>query len=225
LAPTFALTRSAPALPIAALTLDCSVLEQRATLRIVNVLQIEKVLYTGRGLSPGALPRTIRSLRSTLQLRKENEMKNLPRSILLALAAATITLTGAHAQVSSTSVSLPVTGVHYSATGVKDAGGRELLVAPAYGDLTKGPHGSFVRMPAGFVSYPHIHSDDYWAVVISGVAVNGKPGTPDVQLPVGSYWLQKGGENHVTKCVSPNECVFFLSQTGKFDYVLDKAAK
>ena len=62
-------------------------------------------------------------------------------------------------------------------------------------------------------------------VVISGVAVNGLPGSPDVQLPVGSYWFQKGGEPHVTKCVSPNECIFFISQHGAFDYVVVGAAK
>jgi hypothetical protein len=55
--------------------------------------------------------------------------------------------------------------------------------------------------------------------VISGVAVNGKPDSSDVQLPVGSYWFQKSGEPHITKCISPNECIFFISQNGKFDYV------
>ena len=56
-------------------------------------------------------------------------------------------------------------------------------------------------------------------VVISGVAVNGLPGSTDVPLPIGSYWFQKGGERHITKCISPNECVFFISQNDKFDYV------
>jgi hypothetical protein len=35
--------------------------------------------------------------------------------------------------------------------------------------------------------------------------------------PVGSYWFQKGSEPHVTKCISPNEGVFFISPAGKFD--------
>jgi hypothetical protein len=74
-------------------------------------------------------------------------------------------------------------------------------------------------MPAGFVSPLHTHTEDYWGVVISGVAVNGKPDSSDVQLPVGSYWFQKSGEPHITKCISPNECIFFISQNGKFDYV------
>ncbi|HEX8797478.1 MAG TPA: DUF4437 domain-containing protein, partial [Terriglobales bacterium] len=97
----------------------------------------------------------------------------------------------------------------------------ELRAAPAYGDLTRGPHGTFIRMPAGFVSAIHTHTEDYWGVVISGVAVNGPPGSKDVLLPAGSYWFQKGGERHVTKCMSPNECLFFISQDGKFDYIPD----
>jgi hypothetical protein len=120
------------------------------------------------------------------------------------------------------SVSTPVTQLTYGATGVSDGVHGELNAAPAYGDLAHGAHGTFIKMPAGFVSPVHTHTEDYWGVVISGVAVNGLPGSPDVQLPVGSYWFQKGGERHVTKCVSPNECIFFISQHGKFDYVVAK---
>jgi hypothetical protein len=123
------------------------------------------------------------------------------------------------------SVSTPVTQLTYGATGISDGTHGELSAAPAYGDLGHGAHGTFIKMPAGFVSPVHTHTEDYWGVVISGVAVNGVPGSPDVQLPVGSYWFQKGGERHVTKCVSPNECIFFISQRGKFDYVLETAKK
>lgn len=136
------------------------------------------------------------------------------------IAALTVLAFGtAQAQSNQPSVSKPVTQMQFGGTGVKDASGKELLASPAYGDLGKGPHGTFIRMPAGFSSVNHNHSGDYWGVVIAGVAVNGKPGSVDVQLPVGSYWFQKGGEAHVTKCVSANECLFFISQTGKFDYV------
>jgi hypothetical protein len=152
-------------------------------------------------------------------------MNAISRTIFAIAAVAGFSISQAQAQGSQPSVSTPVTSLHYTATGVKDATGKELLVAPAYGDLTKGPHGSFVRMPAGFSSIPHIHTGDYWAVVISGVAVNNKVGEKEVALPVGSYWLQKGGEKHITKCISPNECVFFLSQSGPFDYVIDKDGK
>jgi hypothetical protein len=119
------------------------------------------------------------------------------------------------------SVSTPVTELKYGVTGVTDGLHGELMAAPAYGDLAHGAHGTFLKMPAGFVSTIHTHTDDYWGVVISGVAVNGVPGSRDVALPVGSYWFQKGGERHITKCISPNECIFFISQHGKFDYVAD----
>ena len=111
------------------------------------------------------------------------------------------------------SSNIPVTQLHYGATGVSDGVHGELNAAPAYGDLGHGPHGTFIKMPAGFVSPVHTHSEDYWGVVISGVAVNGKPGSTDVQLPVGSYWFQKAMRR------TPNECIFFVSQGGKFDYI------
>ena len=117
------------------------------------------------------------------------------------------------------SVSVPATNVAFTATGVKDGKTGELLAGPAYGNLGKGPHGTFIRMPAGFVSPVHNHTGAYWGIVISGVAANGLPGAADVQLPSGSYWYQKGGEAHVTKCLSGQECLFFINQDTAFDYV------
>ena len=118
----------------------------------------------------------------------------------------------------TSSVSTPVTELEYGPTGLSDGVHGELAAAPGYGDLANGPHGTFIKMPAGYVSPTHIHTEDYWAVVVSGVMVNKTPDEPDVPLPVGSYFLQKGGEPHVTKCISATECIFFVSQNGKFDY-------
>ena len=143
------------------------------------------------------------------------------RTPLLATLGLSLAVGASLAQSNQPLINKPVTQLQYGATGVKDASGRELLASPAYGDLGKGPHGTFIRMPAGFVSHVHIHTGDYWGVVISGVAANGRPGSADVPLPTGSYWFQKGGEIHVTKCLSPNECLFFISQGGKFDYVVE----
>jgi len=121
------------------------------------------------------------------------------------------------------STNVPVTQLQYGRTGVTDGVHGELQAAPAYGDLVHGAHGTFIKMPAGFVSPAHTHTGDYWGVVISGVGANGPVGGPDVPLPVGSYWFQKGGERHVTKCLSPNECIFFINQSTKFDYLPDAA--
>jgi len=121
----------------------------------------------------------------------------------------------------NTSESRPASTFVFGPTGVKTQIG-ELKASPAYGDLSKGQHGTFIKMPAHFVSDLHTHTEDYFAVVISGVGVNTQPGKADVQLPAGSYWLQKGNEKHVTKCVSDSDCLFFIFQPGKFDYVLAK---
>ena len=118
----------------------------------------------------------------------------------------------------TSSVSTPVTDLEYGPTGLSDGVHGELQAAAAYGDLARGPHGTFIKMPAGYVSPTHIHTEDYWAVVVSGVMVNRTPDSSDVPLPVGSYFFQQGGEPHVTKCISPNECIFFISQAGKFDF-------
>lgn len=126
------------------------------------------------------------------------------------------------ASAENSSVNTPVTALKYGPTGVSDGVHGELNAAHAYGDLAHGAHGTFVKMPAGFVSKIHTHTEDYWGVVIAGVAVNGAPGSADVPLPVGSYWFQKGGERHITKCISPSECIFFISQNGKFDYLPDE---
>jgi len=138
-------------------------------------------------------------------------------TVFAGLSVVSISLAG-----QNSSVNTPVTALKYGPTGVSDGVHGELNAAPAYGDLAHGPHGTFVKMPAGFVSKAHTHTDDYWGVVIEGVAANGKPGSTDVPLPVGSYWFQKGGESHVTKCLSPSECIFFISQNGKFDYLADE---
>jgi hypothetical protein len=115
------------------------------------------------------------------------------------------------------SVSTPADQIKFVNTGLKTDKG-ELLVGPAYGNLQKGRHGTFLRMPAGFISPAHTHTADYYAVVLKGVGANHPVGAKAVPLPVGSYWYQTGEEAHVTECLSKTECLFFLVQVGKFDF-------
>jgi beta-alanine degradation protein BauB len=142
-------------------------------------------------------------------------MRHLTRAVIA--AGMGLALTPALAADPVPSSNLPVTGLKFF-----DTGAGPLKAAPAYGDLQKGPHGTYVKMPAGYVSPPHTHTEDYWAVVISGVGANGAAGAADVPLPAGSYWAQRGKEVHVTKCLSAVECIFFVSQSGKFDYLNTK---
>ncbi len=140
------------------------------------------------------------------------------RLALAALLAALSTSAMAETAHDGPSLNLPVDQVLFGPTGIKtDAG--ELMAGPAYGNLAEGRHGTFIRMPAGFVSPVHTHTEDYLGIVIEGTGANGLPGSADVALRPGSYWFQRGEEAHVTKCLSAQGCLFFIYQPGKFDYV------
>ncbi len=147
-------------------------------------------------------------------------MKFTKLKLLLTAALVTISVGAFADNEDDQSANLPVTKLKYFKTG-----NGPLEAAPAYGDLFHGEHGTFIKLPAGFISPAHAHSEDYHANVISGIVANGTLGSKMVQLPVGSYYFQKGGESHITKCLSANECILFLSQPGKFDYILGKTAQ
>lgn len=115
------------------------------------------------------------------------------------------------------SLSLPKANLKFVPSGIDP-----IEVAPAMGDMSKdGTHGSYVRIPGKFMSPPHIHSEDYFAVVVSGTIANGVPGAKDIPLEPGSYWSQKGKEAHVTKCLSDEPCTFLVVQPGKFDFLVN----
>src|SRR5262245_18978713 len=94
-----------------------------------------------------------------------------------------------HMKTKTSSISRPVTELEYGPTGISDGVHGELYAAPAYGDLAHGAHGTFIKMPAGYGSPTHTHTEDYWSVVVSGVMANGVPGSRDVPLPAGSYFF------------------------------------
>ncbi len=134
---------------------------------------------------------------------------------LARVLVATSTLLFAHAYAAESSISVPVSEVKFFDTGV-----GPLKAAPGFGDLSKGAHSTFVKLPAGFVSPLHTHTEDYYGVVVTGVVANEVDAvSKDRPLPPGSYWFQKGKAKHVTKCLSANECVVFITQPGKFDYL------
>jgi len=116
------------------------------------------------------------------------------------------------------SVSIPASDISFINTGVKTDKG-EVLAGPAYGDLQKGRHGTFVRLPAGFKTPVHTHTEDYFGVVIDGVGSNHPVGAEADPLPKGSYWFQRGEEAHVTECLSETDCLFFIVQPGKYDFI------
>lgn len=105
----------------------------------------------------------------------------------------------------------------YGPRRADDHTGRDLMVANGYGDVTNGPHATLTKFPKGFRSALHTHSGDYYGFVITGVMENYRPGDKDIKkLGAGSYWFQKGGEPHVTECLS-EDCTVVLVQDVAFD--------
>jgi quercetin dioxygenase-like cupin family protein len=131
-----------------------------------------------------------------------------------------ITAIGAHctfafAQPTQHSINIPVAQIHVAETGI-----GQLKAIPGYGQMSQGAHGTFVKLPAGYSTPIHRHTGDYYAVVIQGVVANEQSVTAkDYPLGPGSYWFQLGNDDHVTKCLSKVDCVTFVSQSDKFDFI------
>ena len=137
-----------------------------------------------------------------------------------------------HSERGGASISIPMDHVKFAPWGANTiqslgdykAKGLQIQTGNVYGDPKVGPHGTFLILPAGFVSDLHSHTNDYFGVLIRGTATNHGANAEDVPMPPGSYWFQRGKEAHITKCLSTEDCLIFMYQDGKMDtQVLEKA--
>ena len=151
----------------------------------------------------------------------------MPLSRKAAIAAAIAALFAAPALLAQQpraprSLSLPAGQVKY-----KDLGGPQL--GTVWGKASSGPHGSFMRLPKGFVSPAHLHTGDYYGVIVEGSVVNAEVGQAAVApgptsyaeavLGPGSYYFQKGRIKHITKCLGSTDCLIYISQSTGFDFI------
>jgi len=100
--------------------------------------------------------------------------------------------------------------------------------AALIGDRFTEAYMAMVRLPARLTSPAHTKSADMFGVMISGSMVHtpvGADPADDVILPEGSFYKIPKNVPHVSKCVSDVECITFLYQDGKFDFlpVMEKA--
>ena len=101
-----------------------------------------------------------------------------------------------------------------------DLGGPQL--GTVRGDSAKGAHGSFLRLPQGFVSPPHVHTGDYYGVIVQGSVTNAETGQQEIVLGPGSYYFQKGKAEHLTKCLGDTACLIYINQSEAFDFIPSK---
>jgi beta-alanine degradation protein BauB len=116
------------------------------------------------------------------------------------------------------STSIPAVQWTFHDTGARGVDPKTSIeAADAYGDMTKGEHGTFFKFTPGFVSPVHTHTYDYYAVVIKGEIENYEVGSEPIKMNPGSYWYQRGKKAHTTVCLSKEPCLVFIVQTQKFD--------
>jgi hypothetical protein len=107
------------------------------------------------------------------------------------------------------------------------APGMPLQMAKLWGDRSKGgDYAMFLKMPAGVESGMHAHTLDYYAVNVQGTWVHTVEGdaNPAKELPVGSYVFQPGKQMHNDVCKGKTDCILFVHQHGKGDFIPGKAA-
>ena len=101
--------------------------------------------------------------------------------------------------------------------------------APIEGDMMKGAHYAYLKLPAGFTSPPHSHSSDYWAVLVQGKmthwAKDGGNEAEAKQLGVGDLTYMPAKTEHISKCFPGADCIMAVYQKGKFDFIPAKEPK
>ncbi len=88
-----------------------------------------------------------------------------------------------------------------------------------WGDRSKGEYAQLLRIPAGFVAPIHAHSGDYHGVNLTGTWRHSFDGGEQRDLPPGSYVFQPGMGMHGDACVGPEDCILFIHQHDKGDFI------
>ena len=98
-------------------------------------------------------------------------------------------------------------------------------MATVKGDAAKGPHASFIKLPAGFSAPLHSHSADHQVAVVAGTLTMTPEGGTAKKLGPGSWFEFTGKKKHVTTCDAGADCVLFIVAKAAWDLVPADAAK
>jgi hypothetical protein len=106
------------------------------------------------------------------------------------------------------------------------APGAPLQMAKLWGDRSKGEYAMLLKMPAKAEAGMHAHTLDYHALNVQGIWVHSNEGdaAPAKELGPGSYVFQPGKQMHNDVCKGPADCILFVHQHGKGDFIPAKAA-
>jgi hypothetical protein len=99
-------------------------------------------------------------------------------------------------------------------------------IVKLWGDRAKGgEYAMLLKLPAGADAGMHAHTLDYHAVNVQGTWVHTNEGdtSPPKELGVGSYVMQPGKQMHNDQCKGKVDCIIFVHQHGKGDFIPAKA--
>jgi hypothetical protein len=104
-------------------------------------------------------------------------------------------------------------------------GAPGVQMATLWGDPAAGAFGAFMRLPAGFETPFHTHTNPMKVAFVSGTYIQEPDGGQVVHLGPGSFMMQPGGGyRHRTSCGADSDCVFFVESAGAFDlFVVEDA--
>ena len=94
-----------------------------------------------------------------------------------------------------------------------------LKVMVLWGNPGEGEHARLLKLPAGFTAPTHAHTGDYHGINLTGTWRHGFDGQATQDLPPGSYVFQPGKEMHDDACVGSEDCILFLYQKEKADFI------
>ena len=100
--------------------------------------------------------------------------------------------------------------------------GAPLQMVKLWGDRDKGgDYGMLLKFPGGADSGMHAHTGDYHAVSVQGTWVHAIEGetAPAKELPPGSYVFQPGKLMHSDVCKGKVDCIVFVHQHAKGDFI------
>lgn len=144
---------------------------------------------------------------------KKSLWKRLLGSSLIAAAAL-----GSHAVAADAGKMLPAEAIQWQEMGP----GSPIKIAILWGDRNSGEYAMLLKMPAGFVAPIHAHTGDYHGMNVTGTWRHSFDGGEDRTLPPGSYVFQPGMGMHGDACAGPEDCILFIHQYVKGDFIPKK---
>lgn len=98
---------------------------------------------------------------------------------------------------------------------------KGIRIAVLWGDPKKGAYGALHTWAGGTDVGWHMHTNRVRVVVVSGTFLTGPEGQPPKELGPGSYIEDPGKIRHQSACKAGADCVIFIEQPGKFDFIPD----